>query len=158
MMVACVVFVAQDYNRQVLSALTIPNVQLNKDQLPASAVRERTRYYAGDWMAVGQLLTSQGLGGYYDIILTAETIYNQESQERLLECIKQVLQPPHGVAYVAAKSYYFGVGGGTSSFAELVKADGILDCKQVWKVEDGTSNKREILKLSFPESITPYFL
>lgn len=90
MMVACVVFVAQDYNRQVLSALTIPNVQLNKDQLPASAVRERTRYYAGDWMAVGQLLTSQGLGGYYDIILTAETIYNQESQERLLECIKQV--------------------------------------------------------------------
>jgi hypothetical protein len=34
------------------------------------------------------------------------------------------------------------------------------DCAalQVWKVEDGLSNKREILKLSFPEAITPYFL
>jgi hypothetical protein len=29
---------------------------------------------------------------------------------------------------------------------------------QVWKVEDGSSNKREILKLNFPEAITPYFL
>lgn len=31
-------------------------------------------------------------------------------------------------------------------------------CLQVWKVEDGSSNKREILKLTFPEAITPYFL
>lgn len=44
----------------------------------------------GDWAAVGELLASQGLGGYYDIILTAETIYNEESQYRLLACIKQV--------------------------------------------------------------------
>lgn len=29
---------------------------------------------------------------------------------------------------------------------------------KVWKVEDGSSNKREILKLNFPEAITPYFL
>lgn len=45
---------------------------------------------AGDWAAVGQLLASQGMGGYYDIILTAETIYNEDSQQRLLDCIKQV--------------------------------------------------------------------
>lgn len=44
---------------------------------------------------------------------------------------QQVLQPPHGVVYVAAKSFYFGVGGSTTSFAELVKADGILECTQV---------------------------
>lgn len=52
---------------------------------------------AGDWAAVGQLLASQGMGGYYDVILTAETIYNEDSQQRLLDCIKQVSQ-----AYVAA--------------------------------------------------------
>jgi hypothetical protein len=46
--------------------------------------------HAGDWAAVGQLLASQGMGGYYDIILTAETIYNEDSQQRLLDCIKQV--------------------------------------------------------------------
>jgi hypothetical protein len=33
-----------------------------------------------------------------------------------------------------------------------------LHVLQVWKVEDGSSNKREILKLNFPEAITPYFL
>lgn len=46
-------------------------------------------------------------------------------------CCLQVLQPPHGVAYVAAKSFYFGVGGSTTSFADLVKGDGILECTQV---------------------------
>lgn len=45
---------------------------------------------AGDWAAVGQLLSSHGMGGFYDIILTAETIYNEDSQQRLLDCIKQV--------------------------------------------------------------------
>jgi hypothetical protein len=50
----------------------------------------RVAVSAGDWAAVGQLLSSQGMGGYYDIILTAETIYNEDSQQRLLDCIKQV--------------------------------------------------------------------
>eukprot|EP00879_Flechtneria_rotunda_P004231 GHRR01004479.1.p1 GENE.GHRR01004479.1~~GHRR01004479.1.p1 ORF type:complete len:304 (+),score=70.11 GHRR01004479.1:120-1031(+) len=148
----------QDYNKQVMTSLTIPNVQANLARVPQGGFRERARYFAGDWQAVGQMLAMSGLGGHYDIILTAETIYSLESQEHLLGCIKQVLQPPHGTAYVAAKSFYFGVGGSTTNFAELVKADGILECSQVWKVEDGQSNKREILKLSFPESITPYFL
>jgi hypothetical protein len=35
------------------------------------------------------------------------------------------------VAYVAAKSYYFGVGGGTHAFQQRVKEDGILECQQV---------------------------
>ena len=33
---------------------------------------------------------AQGFGGHYDVILTSEGIYNQDSQWRLLECIKQV--------------------------------------------------------------------
>lgn len=132
---------------------------------------------AGDWQAVGELLTLNGLGGHYDVILAAETIYSRESQQRLLGCIKQVslgaacsgmcvvwqrvcvgasmlllllllvlkhcevvvrcvglpqvLQPPHGVALIAAKSFYFGVGGSTAGFAELVKDDGVLECSQV---------------------------
>lgn len=69
----------------------------------------------------------------------------------------QVLRPPHGVALVAAKSHYFGVGGGTAGFAAAVKADGTLEAQQVWVCEDGASNKREILKLRFPDAIFPYF-
>lgn len=148
----------QDYNRQVITSLTMPNLAANMAQLPRGVFRERPRFFAGDWGGVGQMLASSGLGGHYDLVLTAETIYSAESQRRLLDAIKQVLQPPHGVVLVAAKSFYFGVGGGTAAFAELVKADGVLECKQVWKVEDGQSNKREILQLAFPEAIAPYFL
>ena len=59
---------------------------------------------------------------------------------------------------MAAKSHYFGVGGGTTSFAAAVAADGMLEVTRAWVVEDGTSNKREILKLSFPAALAPYFM
>jgi hypothetical protein len=90
-----------------------------------------------------------------------------------------VLQPPHGVALVAAKAFYFGVGGSTAGFRQLVAADGVLECACVWQSPaaaptEGSSSsstggggggsssegsvRREILRLSFPESISPYFL
>jgi hypothetical protein len=34
----------------------------------------------------------QGLGGAYDLILTSETIYNLDSLQRMVECMKQVLR------------------------------------------------------------------
>lgn len=71
----------------------------------------------------------------------------------------QMLQPPLGVAYIAAKRYYFGVGGGTQSFRQLVAKDGLFEVTCVACVEDaaGGGNVREVLKLAFPESIQPYF-
>ena len=57
----------------------------------------------------------------------------------------QVLQPPHGIVYVASKSYYFGVGGGTKSFRQLIKEDGIFEVTSVFTVEDPASgNVREV--------------
>jgi len=52
--------------------------------------RGSTRFFSGDWALTGELLSSKGFGGHYDVILTSEGIYNQDSQWRLLECIKQV--------------------------------------------------------------------
>ena len=75
----------------------------------------------------------------------------------MLRCV-QALKPPTGVAYIAAKSYYFGVGGGTSSFKKLLKNDGMLEVQTVANIDDGAGNKREILKLKFPDHIIPYFL
>ncbi len=46
----------------------------------------------------------------------------------------QLLQPPHGVALVAAKRYYFGVGGGMKSFCSLVAKDGIFETSVVAEV------------------------
>ena len=76
--------------------------------------------------------------------------------------IKQLLVYPHGVAYIASKRYYFGVGGGTSDFIHIFNnTNGILNDSirdnynpvyniQVMKViEDKFSNIREILKISY---------
>ena len=70
----------------------------------------------------------------------------------------QAIKPPTGIVYIAAKSYYFGVGGGTSSFKKLLKRDGMLEVHTVATIDHGDGNKREILKLNFPEHIIPYFL
>lgn len=61
----------------------------------------------------------------------------------------QGLRPKVGQAWIAAKSYYFGVGGGTASFIQLVDRDGTFEVKAVDVIDDGASNKREILLLSF---------
>lgn len=66
----------------------------------------------------------------------------------LYRAIKACLRPGSGVALVAAKSYYFGVGGGTAAFAKLVREDGCFACEQVAVIDDGASNKREILRLA----------
>ena len=43
-------------------------------------------------------MASENLGGSYDMILSAETIYNLESQQQLFDCIKQVsMQSLHSV-------------------------------------------------------------
>lgn len=120
-------------------------------------LRPRPRFFAGDWRAVGELLAAKGLAASYDLILTAETIYSPQGAARLLECIKRALRPPRGVALVAAKSHYFGVGGGTAAFLAAVAADGALEARRAWVDEGGASNKREIIKLAFPASIAPYF-
>lgn len=61
----------------------------------------------------------------------------------------QCLNKPSGVCYVGAKSFYFGVGGGVAAFIEMVAEDGEMKCEVVSTIEDGLSNKREILALSW---------
>ena len=54
-------------------------------------------------------------GPNYDVILTSETIYSLDSQPKLLAVLKQLSRQETGVVYVAAKLFYCGVGGGTST-------------------------------------------
>lgn len=150
--------VPQDYNRSVLTTLTIQNVAANA---AAWAVRSGAaaassaagaapcaRFFAGSWDALPALLTRQGLAQTYDLVLTAETIYSLEAMRSLYAAIKACLRPGSGAALVAAKSYYFGVGGGTAAFARLVQDDGCYECRAVAVLDDGLSNKREILALT----------
>ena len=88
----------QDYNVEVLEEVTAPNVMIN-----CPTITSKPRYFCGDW---GSLPNVAG-ESCYDFILTSETIYATESVGRLLSCIRALLKPT-GVAYIAAKSYYFG--------------------------------------------------
>ena len=60
----------------------------------------------------------------------------------------QCLRPQTGQAWVAAKSYYFGVGGGTAAFRALIESDGVLKTRTAAVSDDGASNKREVLLLT----------
>lgn len=154
----------QDYNDDVIEHVTIPNVLLNLQQrlkserceLKATAInfdlletaRRSCRFYSGDWgYLLGFINPELASEMLYDVILTAETIYAVESHDKLYQFIKRHLKKPDGLAYVAAKTYYFGVGGGTRSFEKLVLMDGVFDVS-VCKV-CSTGVQREILCLKY---------
>eukprot|EP00041_Stephanoeca_diplocostata_P017732 m.363450 g.363450 ORF g.363450 m.363450 type:complete len:425 (+) comp20801_c0_seq4:300-1574(+) len=101
------------------------------------------RYLAGDWACLQEYLA----GATYDVVLTAETLYSPESIPVLYDAIKGCLQRPGGVAYVASKTYYFGVGGGTRQFRDIVTQDKVFDIDVILTVTGGV--QREVLQLTF---------
>ncbi|KAG8375982.1 hypothetical protein BUALT_Bualt09G0015700 [Buddleja alternifolia] len=149
----------QDFNAEVLQYLTIPNVNANIEknhQCLATDVNCETRFFSGDWGEVDRLLScvfsnenevqlDQTAG--YDVILMAETVYSISALPNLYKLIKKCLRNPHGVVYMAAKKYYFGVGGGSRRFLSVVEKDGALASSLVAEVTDGSSNVREVWKL-----------
>ena len=78
-------------------------------------------------------------------VFALPAMHSLEAMRSLYRAIKACLRPGSGAALVAAKSYYFGVGGGTAAFTQLVREDGRFSCEQVAVIDDGASNKREIL-------------
>ncbi|KAK3008555.1 hypothetical protein RJ639_014428 [Escallonia herrerae] len=160
----------QDFNAEVLKCLTIPNVNANllmKTQSLATDVTKMNndaeiRFFAGDWNDVHQILPSGyadennqnsspgvNLSVGYDIILMAETVYSISALPTLYKLIKKCMARSHGVAYMAAKKHYFGVGGGSRRFLSLVENDGLMVASLVAEVADGSSNVREVWKIHF---------
>ncbi|KAK8958774.1 hypothetical protein KSP40_PGU021797 [Platanthera guangdongensis] len=128
----------QDFNSEVLRFLTVPNAKANLIKRSEERMCPIVRFFAGDWSEVHRLLLhvcsdsvqnredfgtkDEGTDGY-DIILMAETVYALSSLENLYKLIKKCLCRPHGLVYMAGKKHYFGVGGGTRQFLNLVEAD-----------------------------------
>ena len=150
----------QDYNDDVIEYVTIPNVLANLAQQQKQSQSETTsfdlletarkccRFFSGDWGSVVDFINpGQVSEMMYDVILTSETIYSVESHVKLYNVIKRNLKKPNGIAYVAAKTHYFGVGGGTRSFEQLVKMDGVFDVSVCKVYTDGV--QREILCMKY---------
>ncbi|EFJ15099.1 hypothetical protein SELMODRAFT_180720 [Selaginella moellendorffii] len=159
----------QDFNAEVLKCLTIPNVHANLDYARArlsqstdaltptrsTVIAPEVQYFAGDWDNVGCLLStvkskSVDEGGY-DVVLMSETIYSVSSFPKLYALMAKCLRPYYGVAYVAGKKHYFGVGGGTRLFKHMVEEQGVLGAHLVAEFADGSSNVREIWKFFFKQ-------
>ena len=79
----------------------------------------------------------------FDVMLSADTIYSPSAAPRLWTLLSSQLRPG-GVALIAAKSYYFGVGGSVASFKALAEADGRFELRLLRTLEDGSSNRREV--------------
>ncbi|PSN42083.1 hypothetical protein C0J52_13015 [Blattella germanica] len=132
-------------NLSVLTSVTIPNVILNS---PKRKQETSSRFFSGDWESFMHLLSEKYAANEekYDYILTSETIYNSDNHIKLLNVFKHCLNVD-GTVLLAAKTYYFGVGGGTRQFESLLAEDGTMRSIVSWKCPEGV--QREILRIQF---------
>lgn len=89
---------------------------------------------------------SKGLKEEFDIILTAETIYNEDYYERLFDAIDSTLAQS-GVVYLAAKSHYFGCSGSAFGWSEYVKSRKSYTIHVIWSSSGEGELRRDILRM-----------
>ena len=165
-----------DYNEFVLDA-TIANIVLNispphLQRAPSELARwlaEHAPLGAGDWNELSRLLQNSSSGGsdmmlpvgippdgLFDCILGAETTYSASAADSTARFVSNHLKC-NGVAYIATKRYYFGVGGGSDAFREsLLRYSTRVGEFQVETVEvydNGRGNIRELLRVRRQSSL-----
>jgi len=129
--------VFQDFNSEVLLRQTMHNVKLN---VKLNDNNRQVFYMAGDWNSC-----VESLGTYkFDFILASETIYSTDTFAVHAEIFNQCLSPT-GIALVAAKRFYFGVGGGSTEFMEYIQGQTSLKCRKLSSFNDGSSNVRDLV-------------
>jgi len=157
--------VFSDLNAEVLSETTWHNIHLNVTEV----IAQRAACIAGDWSTLAAVLSQPLFPGLepdpavrFDLILSAETLYTAASCKALLSAVERFLSP-QGVAILANKRYYFGLGGGTLELQNLlelrrqaqVQGPGAESEQQhlilelVGSSEDGQSNIRDLLRLQW---------
>ena len=114
----------QDFNEDVIRYFTAVNVKLN-NQISISELNSRFKYLSGDWSDVNQDIDALNLK--FDLIISSETLYNVDNYPKIVKLIESSLSV-NGYAYIASKSHYFGVGGGSYSFIEFIEKHSQLEC------------------------------
>ena len=110
-------FVFQDFNQNVLESVTLPNVLLN---LKPSSM-ENFKFFYGDWKNFPEKLPEN----CFDLILSSETIYRSESYQMLLNIFSHALSnKKEARVLLAAKDYYFGLGGSVQQFIKFASLKG----------------------------------
>ena len=133
------VLVAQDYNEEVVRTLTARNLAAS-----ASSGRATVQVMAASWEAMRSADTIPGAP--FDLVLMSETLYDTRHYECIAALLKQVVAPG-GIALVASKRLYFGVGGGVHEFEAVMERSGGWAITTVASFDDGHNNVRDILCL-----------
>ncbi|KAJ8981630.1 hypothetical protein NQ317_000858, partial [Molorchus minor] len=135
---------------------TYPNVLLN-----TQTKLDHCKFYAGDWQSFSELLETDNKGKF-DFIFTSETIYNTDNYAKLHNVFEKLLKIsgtmyPFSMfnfactisrhIYLAAKSFYFGVGGGISLFQDFLEKKKVFKYSSCWKCDNGIT--RQILRIEF---------
>ena len=124
----------QDYNREVLEAVTLPNIYANyfidsqscepgksveveMDNLKLLSLPNLGRMVFGDWGTFAEAQSEH----QYDLILTSETIYSDLSYRSIVKLFREKLIVGTGKVLLACKSIYFGCGGDSLSFVRFVR-------------------------------------
>uniref|UniRef100_A0A336LX62 protein-histidine N-methyltransferase n=1 Tax=Culicoides sonorensis TaxID=179676 RepID=A0A336LX62_CULSO len=139
----------QDYNKEVIERTTISTILSNKSIYDEIEL-DNVSLYSGDWDNFVNYLEKLG-DKKFDYILTSETIYNEKYYSKLLNVFQNLLNED-GIVYLAAKTIYFGVGGGLRSFEHALEKSNEFESESVWKSESGVL--REILKIWKKKKIT----
>lgn len=128
--------VLQDFNRDVIEKLTMPNVALN-------GCESNVVFSASDWKDIPHLFGK----GEYDIILASETIYRKEDLSVFVSACRHLVKDD-GIIIVAAKRMYFGLSGSVFDLIELVKDEYTYELKEI---KDHSAYKRDIIVLHRPQ-------
>lgn len=103
---------------------------------------EHIQFYSGDWKSFNNTLESNV---NFDFILSSETIYNEENYMKIIDILKHRLSS-NGVAFIAAKTHYFGVGGSVGQFESCLRKCGSFNIETCWKSLLGI--QREIIRVT----------
>lgn len=132
-----------DLNEEVLRQVTWPNIVLN-----CSSYNNKYEFkcIAGDFRHLISNSTFK-----YDLILTAETLYTLKHCLWVVSILDLCLTS-NGKAIIATKRYYFGCGGGTLEFMELISKKYFQSLQAEIKntAEDGASNIRDVILVTRP--------
>lgn len=146
----------QDYNQEILESITHGYVKQIKDEHSVD-LSNRAAYMNGDWKEFNEKKVNKDFyaddstkevfsTAEFDIIVSADTIYNIENYEAFYNIIITNLKNP-GICFICSKKFYFGVGGGTSQFIDFVTKKGEFEIKVAKEFNDGVSNIRQILEM-----------
>ncbi|EPY30930.1 hypothetical protein STCU_03773 [Strigomonas culicis] len=133
----------QDYNAEVLTLCTQPNVGHTYQELlrqrPAACRPLHVQLLSGDWADLARLADnhapspspSQPRPLRCPVILGSDVTFDETACEKLVRLLAQWLQPPPdqrwppAVALIATKEYYFGTNGGVVELCRCAAAHGL---------------------------------